>query len=126
MNALADEKIERAFFISPIVDMVGLIANMMAALHVTPEELKRKGEIQTPFGETLSWQYFLYAKEHPTKWDVPTHILYGGKDTLTSLGAITAFAKRVNATLTVMENGGHWFHTDEQMKFLDCWFKQYL
>ena len=23
--------------------------------------------------------------------------------------------------LTVMENGEHWFHTEEQMKFLDEW-----
>ncbi|MBO4675527.1 MAG: alpha/beta hydrolase [Elusimicrobiaceae bacterium] len=126
MNALADEKIERAFFISPIVDMMGLITGMMAASRVTPEELEKKGEIQTPFGETLSWQYFLYAKEHPVQWNVPTHILYGGKDTLTSLDTISSFAKRINASLTVMENGEHWFHTDEQMKFLDRWLKQYL
>lgn len=126
MNALADEKIKRAFFISPLVDMAGLITHMMAASHVTPEELEKKGEIQTPFGETLSWKYFLYAKEHPVAWNVPTHILYGGKDALTSLETVSLFAKRINATLTVMENGEHWFHTDEQMKFLDRWFQQYL
>jgi len=25
------------------------------------------------------------------------------------------------AELTVMEEGEHWFHTDEQMRFLDNW-----
>jgi hypothetical protein len=28
---------------------------------------------------------------------------------------------RYGAELTVMEEGEHWFHTDEQMRFLDNW-----
>jgi hypothetical protein len=28
-----------------------------------------------------------------------------------------------NAELTVMEDGEHWFHTEEQMRFLDEWIK---
>ncbi len=32
-----------------------------------------------------------------------------------------AFAEQHNAELTVMENGEHWFHTAEQMAFLDAW-----
>ena len=31
------------------------------------------------------------------------------------------FAKKHNAMLTVMEGGEHWFHTEEQMRFLDEW-----
>ena len=34
---------------------------------------------------------------------------------------ISEFAKQTNATLTVMRNGEYWFHTEEQMKFLDEW-----
>ena len=30
----------------------------------------------------------------------------------------------IGATLTVMENGEHWFHTKEQMDFLSDWIKQ--
>ena len=126
MNALKEKKIERAFFISPIVDMQQLILNMMAAAHVTPEELKKKQEIQTSFGETLSWKYFSYVKEHPVKWTTPTHILYGEKDELTSLETVSSFAKRINASLTILKNGEHWFHTSEQMAFLDCWLEQYV
>ena len=29
-----------------------------------------------------------------------------------------------NTHLTVMENGEHWFHTDEQLAFLDVWMKK--
>ena len=34
---------------------------------------------------------------------------------------IKAFAEKINAELTVMFGGKHWFHTKEQMQFLDNW-----
>lgn len=40
---------------------------------------------------------------------------------LTAYGTIFEFAQRTNSTLSIMKNGEHWFHTDEQMKFLDEW-----
>ena len=43
---------------------------------------------------------------------------------MTSRDTITAFADRIGAPLTVMENGEHWFHTEEQMRFLDAWVQQ--
>lgn len=121
MNALPDKRIEKAYFISPIVNMEKLIADMMMWANVTEDELKGKKEIQTDFGETLSWDYLRYVREHPIAWTVPTHILYGEKDNLTSYETISEFANRIKATLTVMKNGEHWFHTDAQMKFLDNW-----
>ena len=125
MNSLSDQQIEKAYFISPIVNMEKLIANMMLWADVTEDELRKKKEIETAFGETLSWKYLCYVRENPITWTIPTHVLYGEKDNLTSLETISEFAKRINATLTVMKNGEHWFHTEEQMKFLDDWIKQY-
>lgn len=52
-------------------------------------------------------------------WDASTNILYGEKDNLISFETISKFAEKINASLTVMPNGEHWFHTDEQMNFLD-------
>lgn len=121
INALTDKRIKKAYFISPIVDMEKLISDMMAWAHVTAEELRDKKEIPTDFGETLSWEYLCYVREHPIIWNVPTHILYGEKDHLTSYETISAFAKKNRAALTVMPGGEHWFHTEEQMKFLDNW-----
>ncbi len=123
MNADIDSMIEKAYFISPIVDMERLITDMMSWANVTEDELKEKGTIRTSFGEDLSWEYLCYVREHPIKWNVPTYILYGSRDNLTSPDTITTFAKSHNAKLTVMENGEHWFHTDEQMRFLDDWIK---
>ena len=86
-------------------------------------ELAEKLEISTTFGETLSWKYLCYVREHPVSWKIPTRILYGEKDDLTSMETIKAFAKKNNAELTVMPGGEHWFHTKEQMQFLDNWIK---
>lgn len=116
--------IEKAFFISPIVDMEKLILQMMQMSGITEAELKEKGEIPTAFGETLSWEYLSYVREHPVKWDAPTEILYGEKDNLTAYETVSAFCKKHNANLTVMENGEHWFHTEQQMRFLDDWIKR--
>ena len=121
MNALTDKRIEKAYFISPIVNMEKLISDMMMWAKVTEDELKSKKEIETDFGETLSWEYLCYVREHPIVWTVPTHILYGEKDNLTSYETISEFANRIKATLIVMKDGEHWFHTDAQMKFLDNW-----
>lgn len=124
MSALTKSHIDRALFISPIVNMERLICDMMTWAQVTEEELQRRGEIPTDFGETLSWEYLSYVRAHPIKWAVPTAILYGDKDNLTSLGTVTAFAEETGATLTVMPGGEHWFHTEEQLAFLDEWFKR--
>lgn len=123
MNAEIDSLIEKAYFISPIVDMEKLITDMMAWANVTEDELKQQGVIRAEFGENLSWNYLCYVRVHPVEWNVPTDILYGSRDELTSYDTIKAFAEKYHADLTVMGNGEHWFHTEEQMKFLDSWIK---
>lgn len=124
MNAGIDSMIRKAYFISPIVDMEKLVGNMMQWANVTEEELKAKGVIRTDFGEDLSWDYLCYVREHPIQWSVPTNILYGSSDNLTSLETVRAFAEQHDSALTVMEGGEHWFHTEEQMHFLDDWIRK--
>ncbi len=124
MNAGLKGLVERAYFISPIVNMERLIGDMMTWANVDEAELKEKSVIATAFGEDLSWDYLCYVRSHPVAWDVPTQILYGSGDNLTSYETITAFAAAHNAPLTVMEGGEHWFHTDEQLRFLDDWLKK--
>ena len=124
MSAGIDSMIRKAYFISPIVDMEKLIGDMMLWANVTEEELKAKGVIRTDFGEDLSWDYLCYVRSHPIVWEVPTQILYGENDNLTSYETVCAFANNHHAALTVMENGEHWFHTAEQMRFLDNWIRK--
>ena len=124
MSANIEKDISRAFFISPIVDMEKLITDMMIWAGITESELQKKGTIHTDFGEELSWEYLYYVREHPVSWNVPTDILYGSEDNLTSIDTMTAFAQAHHANLTIMDGGDHWFHTDEQMKFLDNWIRE--
>ena len=119
--SLSEKHIEKALFISPIVDMEKVILDMMKLADVTEAKLKKEQVITLPFSRILSWKYFSYAKDNRITWNVPTSILYGEKDHITSLDTITSFANKINARLTVMPDGEHWFHTREQMEFLDIW-----
>lgn len=124
MHADVDGLLKKAYFISPVVDMESLILMLMAQDDVTEEELREKGTVQGSAGLTFSWEYLCYVREHPIEWNAPTAILYGEHDNLTPRQTITAFAEAHDAALTVMPDGEHWFHTDEEMRFLDDWFRK--
>ena len=121
MHAGIDRMIRKAYFISPIVDMERLILNMMSWADVTEKELEEKRVVTITSGETLFWDYLCYVREHPVRWTAPTRILYGSQDNLTPYETVSAFVETHGAQLTVMEGGEHWFHTEEQMRFLDQW-----
>ena len=123
MLSLTNKNIEKAFFISPIVDMEKLITDMMVLENITEEELYKKKKIKTSFGEILSWDYLTFTRKNPIEWNIPTYILYGENDDLTSYETILNFTNKSKANLTIMKGGEHWFHTDEQIEFLNNWIK---
>ena len=124
MHAHIEAYIQKAFFISPVVDMEALIGELMRAAQLSEAQLKEQGTIPTDFGEDLSWEYLCFVRNHPLRWQVPTAILYGEEDTLTCEKAIKSFAAETGASLSVMQGGEHWFHTPEQMQFLDNWIQE--
>ena len=119
MLALGDRASDRALFVSPVLDM-------MSWAGVSEQALREQGEIPTDFGEKLSWAYLCYVREHPITWKIPTEILYAGGDHLVSRQSVERFAAEHGAGLPVLENGEHWFHTEEQLAFLDGWVKRVL
>ena len=119
--SLGGMPIEKVYFISPIANMEKLILDMMQWAGVTEDELQEKGVIATEFGEALSWEYLTWVRSHPVSWHIPTEILYGSEDKLQSVNTIKAFADDIGAGLTIMEQGEHWFHTEEQLQFLREW-----
>lgn len=121
MQALRAEKLEKALLVSPVVDMETLILSMMQGAHVTEEQLKAAGEIPTEMGETLSWPYLCWAREHPLQWHTPTQVLYGDKDALTSRAVMERFRRQSGAHLTILQGGEHWFHTSVQMAAVQTW-----
>ena len=124
MSADISDSIRRVWLISPIVDMERLILSMLSWAGETEEALQARKIIPTTFGEDLSWEYLQYVRSHPIQWRAPTEILCGSTDSLQSIETIRAFARRFRAGVTVMEGGEHWFHTAEQMKFLDDWIRR--
>ncbi len=122
MQSFDGSEFERCLFVSPVLDMAKLIQNMMQWAGVSEEKLKSESLIPTDFGETLSWEYYEYAKAHPiTGWRCWTDILYAGNDNMTTRKTVDEFAEQFYSSLTVMENGEHWFHTPEQLSVLNQW-----
>ena len=126
LSSLSQTTVDEAYLISPVVDMERLIGNMMQWANVSEAQLKEAGEISTDFDETLSWQYLCWVREHPYRWKVPTQVLYGAKDNLTSRAVLEQFKQRTGAHLTIMEEGEHWFHTELQLAVLQEWERAHI
>ncbi len=122
-----DTSLKTALFLSPVVDMERIIRNMMMWFEVTPEQLEREGTIDTPVGQKLYWDYFCYVSEHPVdRWNADTHILYGAKDNLVEFDTINGFTEKFPCTLEIMDDGEHYFHTDEQLKRYRKWLSTHI
>lgn len=125
MLALAGKPVDTCLFVSPVVDMENLIQTMMTWAGVTEEQLER--EIPTDFGQTLSWDYLKYVRQHPVHaLSAHTNILYGDQDNLVPQPVVECFARAEGAHLTVYPGGEHWFHTPEQMKVMGTWEERCL
>lgn len=123
LNTYQNREFEKCLFQSPIVDMEGLIQNMMRWSNVTEERLKKEREIDTPV-DLLSWDYYTYVREHPiTSWRAPTQILYAAKDNLQTREQIDAFAHHFHCGLTVSETSEHPFMAEADFPIVQRWLK---
>ena len=117
-----DEDIKNSLFLSPVANMKVIIDNMMLWSNTTEEKLKEMQEIKTNFGQTLYWDYYEYVKNNPiTIWNKKTFVLYGNKDNLQDENIIKDFCNNFNCSLTILENGEHYFHTEKQLEFYKNW-----
>ena len=127
MLSFGKEKLRRCLFVSPVLDMKQLISKMMSWADISEDQLKRELVIPTSFGQTLSWEYWEYALMHPiVNWKAPTEILYGENDNMIDRDTIEQFTRRYDCTLTVMKDGEHRFHTDQQLAFMRKWISKGL
>ena len=120
MVAYKNEDIKQTLFLSPMVEMKQLIENMMMWFDISKERLEKEQEIATPM-QTLYWDYYQYVVNHPIVWKKPTSILYGENDEVSQFDYIKEFVEDSNAGLTIVENGEHYFHTNEQLKIYKDW-----
>jgi pimeloyl-ACP methyl ester carboxylesterase len=125
--AFAGESLRQCLFLSPVTDMRLLIEAMMEWFSVSTERLRAEGEIPTPIGKTLSWEYYSYVLAHPVEtWPHPTAVLYGEKDAVCRFDWVSEFCRRFHGELTVMRDGEHFFHTGEQLAFFQGWLEEKL
>ncbi|EJR17320.1 alpha/beta hydrolase [Bacillus cereus group sp. WSBC 10925] len=125
--AYQNDVIEKALFLSPVVNMERIIENMMKWFNVTPELLQKEMIIETPIGQKLYWDYLCYVKEHLINtWNIDTYIMYGAKDELCEFEIINDFTKKHRCALEVMETGEHYFHTEEQLKIFELWLHKLI
>ena len=119
-----NEDIKQSLFLSPVVNMKIVIDNMMKYFNVDEDSLEKEKVIETPINQKLYWDYYCYVKKHPIDtWNSPTSILYGSKDDVSDREIVIDFSKKFNCNLTIMNDGDHYFHTKEQLKFFELWLE---
>lgn len=124
LNTYADRKFMNCLFQSPVLDMEYLIQQMFCWFNVTEEKLCIEKEIPTPV-DLLRWDYYQYVKNHPIeKWNIPTSILYGGKDNLQSIEVIQKFVKAHSCKLTISQSSEHSFMQEEDIKIVRTWLEE--
>lgn len=125
--AYKDLDIKKSLFQCQVLDMENLISNMMSWFNITEEQLKSEKVIETPMGETLYYDYWIYTKENPIiKWNSNTYILYPSKDGLTDKTTVSNFVDKYSANLTVIEGAEHYFTEEKYLKQLEKWFNEYI
>ncbi len=120
--AFAGEDIEKYLLVSPLLDMENMIGGMMRAAGVSEDQLEEKKEI----GD-LSWEYLCWVRENPVRMPGgKISILYAENDEVIPRHTVDAFAVKSGGALCVMDGGEHWFHTPEQIAFMEKWEKKCL
>ena len=61
-----------------------------------------------------------------TPWETGKEIHIAVEELKSKYENVILIANKHQATLTVMEGGEHWFHTEDQMQFLDRWIKKLI
>ena len=103
--ALQCKKVERALFVSPLLDMKRFIE----------EQPTREDD------------YYEWVTNNPiTCWDAPTFILRPKIDTIVSEAIGRDFIARHHCQVTIMPDGEHWFHTPEQIAYLKAWEEEVI
>ncbi len=124
--AFADAGIDCAWLLSPVTDMERIIHNLMDYCHISEEEFRERVLVENDM-EPLYFPYYEYVRKNPvTKWKHQTYILRGENDTLCEYAYVKSFADRFGCEMTVQKNGGHWFHTEEELDFFRNWLRERL
>ncbi|WDP91466.1 MAG: alpha/beta hydrolase [Desulfobacter sp.] len=122
--AYKDINLNQSLFLSPVVNMLEIINNIMRFCGITETQLDEQKTVETSIGHTLYWDYYCYVKNNPIKeWNSSTSLLYGSEDEICSFDSVSDFSDKFNCHLSVFDGGEHFFHTQPQLKFFSQWLK---
>lgn len=120
--ALYGETVERCLLSSPLIDMRAMISSLMAAANVDTKRLEKEKIIPTPFGQTLNYDYYLFANKTPVlSVSDKTFILYASGDEVIPRNTVETFAQKNGAKLTVLDGFRHYLHSPEEIKYVEKW-----
>lgn len=115
----------KTLFISPVLDLEQVINDMMICCNVDIDKLEQEKEIDTPMGETLSWEYLQYVKRNKlNKWRGTIKIIIGDNDELTCIEIVRSFKKNFICEVEFIENGKHYNHSEEQNRQIINWIQK--
>ena len=124
LHTYGERNFRKCLFQSPVLDMEYLIHQMFVWFDVTKDQLRREKEIPTPI-DTLRWDYYQYVIAHPiTSWDIPTSILFGGKDTLQTITIVQKFSELYHCNITISQNSDHPFMEQEDIPIVHQWLEE--
>ena len=119
---LSDFKINRSFFLSPIVSMFQNIIDLMSMYGIKDKELEKKKLITLGDGTVLSYDFYQHVSNDEDHWEVPTEILYGAYDEVVYTGSMLEFLENHPlARLTVKSDSEHYFESEEEKDFIKDW-----
>jgi alpha-beta hydrolase superfamily lysophospholipase len=125
MSAYKNKPINKAWFLSPVVDLRRLIENIMKVANITPERLHEEKTIHTPF-KILDWDIYNFVCHNSLHWETPTSILFGENDTICEKELVSDFIQITSVESTIAPGCEHWFHTEYQLSVYNEWLKKTL
>ena len=114
---------ERAWLISPLLDLEYYIRDIMAEYSVSDEQLEAQTVIDTPRG-VLERSYLRFVEEHPARLNAPSWMIRGDQDEMVPLNALSRFVGAPGVELVQVEGGQHFLGQPPHLDTVVAWFEE--
>ncbi|EDG8466798.1 alpha/beta fold hydrolase [Salmonella enterica subsp. enterica serovar Muenchen] len=125
--ALQPGNFSQTFFLSPVVDLLGLVRKMMHRAGIDEEQLFREKVIAVTDGSAFRADYVDYLRQHPPAvWEGELSILIGSEDTVADYADVQRFSRQQGSAMEVVEGAEHYFHKPVELERLRSWLRRAL